>query len=110
MSSMPTNQSVSELQKSIQEAIRLRASNISELLKGNKPEIVIDEELWDEVLKIIDKWAKFVAFDNIVSGVTPEEGKAGTGAEEKVFAVNDTNPFEERSKIIKAKLNGKTTI
>jgi hypothetical protein len=111
MSGTPTNQSVAELQQSVQEVISLRASNISELAKGKTPDILLDDTLWDEVLKIIDKWPKFVAFDGIVNGSGAAEVKSADVTEEKVVnPANDTNAFEERSKAIKARLNGKTHI
>lgn len=106
MSDTPTNQAVAKLQQSVQEVINLRASNISELAKGKTPNILLDDTLWDEVLKIIDKWPKFVAFDGIVNGsVSPEVKPADVAEEKAVNVANDTNPFEERSKVIKAKLN-----
>lgn len=91
--------------------INLKASNISELAKGKIPKILVDEGIWEEVLKIIDKWPKFVAFDDIIKVATTSDGETTDITEEKwVNTDTNKNPFEERSKVVKAKLNGKTHI
>lgn len=74
------------------------AKTLSQIAKGEEPTIEIDDKVMDNVLKYIDKMSKLDEFDIKVNGVqaTPEDGAI-------------INPMEQRSKIIKQKINVSST-
>lgn len=101
------------LQNSIQIIIELQAKNLQEIAEGKTPEIPIEPKVWAEVIKMIEIMPKFKLFEAIVNG-EPEPGKKApevTNEPSPVKATNgdEGNAFEQRSKAVKAKLNGETS-
>lgn len=77
-------------------------------MEGKTPEITIDAKVWDNVLKMVEIMPKLELFESIVNkgGILIDPDSTGISKE----PVPDSNAFEERSKVIKAKLNGTTNI
>lgn len=101
------------LQESIGLVIELQAKNLKDISEGKTPENPIEPKTWADVLKTMDLMPKFMIYEAIVSGEY-EPGKKATEsidtASPEKAPVETGNAFEERSKIIKAKINGETTI
>lgn len=101
------------LQESISLVITLQAKNLSEIAAGKVPEIPIEPKTWDTVIKMVELMPKFKLFESIFNGELPSDQKPdiNTGEDTRPEAVSsptEGNAFEERSKKIKAKLNGET--
>jgi hypothetical protein len=102
---------VSNLQNSINLAINLQADNLRLILEGNEPDKPIDAKVWDNILKMVEIMPKLELFEKISKGETLKEAEASQKAEEKIAEGEvSENAFEARSKVIKAKINGKTHI
>lgn len=103
---------VSNLQESINLAINLQATNLRLIVDGQTPQIPIDIKVWDNVLKMVEIMPKLELFERIVNGETVSEAKISQKNEMDAAENEETtgNSFEERSKVVKAKINGKTTI
>lgn len=81
-------------------------------MDGKEPKIPIDAKVWDNVLKMVEIMPKLELFERIVNGETVTEAKLSQKNEIDGIEKEELsgNAFEERSKGIKAKLNGKTSI
>lgn len=76
---------------------------------GQTPEIPVDAKVWDNVLKMVEIMPKLELFEKISKGETVNEAQASQKSETAAFDNEVSgNAFEERSKAIKAKLNGST--
>lgn len=108
--------SVQSLQDNVNLLILLQAKNLKEIAEGKTPEIPVDPKVWGDVVKIVEIMPKFKLFESICDGAIPSEYKVDptsseeTPRTEPVLVVVEGNIFEERSKKIKAKLNGETPI
>lgn len=103
--------SVEEIYCALNKIISLKASNLSELSSGNTPEVLLSDKDWDAAQKVLDKLPTLEAFHKIANGIsTPPKGKKEKETEptEEEPEIVGGNPFEERSKKVKQKLNGKT--
>lgn len=103
--------SVEQIYSAINKIISLKASNISLIADGNQPENPISDQLWNEVLKILDKIHNFDTFNKLANGISvPVKTKKEKDVEtpETEPEQNTGNPFEARSKVVKEKLNGAT--
>jgi hypothetical protein len=104
---------VSNLQESINLAINLQAENLRLIVEGKEVKNPIDPKVWADLLKMVEIMPKLELFERISNGEVVSEAKVSTKKETEVVETNDEitgNSFEERSKVIKAKLNGKTAI
>lgn len=97
--------SVQQLLKSIDKIILMQAQNLSELASGKTPEILIDSKVWENTLKMIEKLSSLEQFEKTVAAISlvDIDGEEGDAIIKKI---SEGNMFEERSKLIKAKLNG----
>jgi hypothetical protein len=86
---------VQKLQDAIDKVIELQAKNLTTLAEGKTPEIPVDTRTWDSVVKAVEIMPKFKLFESITNPEEVQEGESTGG-----------NTFEERSKKIKAKING----
>lgn len=109
--------SVSNLQEAISQVINLQAENLKTIVSGKTPEILVDPKVWDSVLKMVEIMPKLELFEKIANGenIVPDKPSKAIEVEKDPEAMADPeiltgNAFEERSKRIKAKLNGETTI
>ena len=108
---------VSEMQQSLNLVISLWASNLLDIVEGREVKHPIDDKTWDKVLKMVEIMPKLELFEAICNGEKPPE-KAKPGRPKKEADPEEEtetgepagNAFEERSKAIKAKLNGETVI
>lgn len=103
---------VSNLQESINLAINLQAENLRLIVEGKEVKNPIEAKTWDSVLKMVEIMPKLELFERIANGEVVSEAKVSTKKETEVVDNDDTegSAFEERSKKIKAKLNGTTAI
>ena len=98
------------------QVINLQAKNLETLAKGEIPEIPIDPKVWKEVLNTMELMPKFKTFEAITLGVVEAipEIASTTGeskpSQEAETLITTGNAFEEVSKKVKARLNGKTAI
>lgn len=92
------NTAVKNLQSSINEMLDTYAKYLSAKAKGQEPTIIIDDKDMDSVLKYIKEMPKLEEFEKLIGGsaITDKEVVVGS-------------PFEQRSKLVKAKINGSTT-
>lgn len=75
--------------------------------------MLLSDRDWDSAQKVLDKLPTLEAFHKIANGISaPPKGKKVLEPEptEEEPEAAAGNPFEERSKIVKQKLNGKTAI
>lgn len=105
--------SVEEIYCALNKIISLKASNLSELSSGNTPEVLLSDRDWDSAQKVLDKLPTLEAFHKIANGIsTPSKGKKEKEAEptEEEPETAAGNPFEERSRLIKERLNGASSV
>jgi hypothetical protein len=81
-------------------------------VEGKEVKNPIEAKTWDSVLKMVEIMPKLELFERIANGEVVSEAKVSTKKETEVVDNDDTegSAFEERSKKIKAKLNGTTAI
>lgn len=94
---------VQNLQESINQVIALQAKNLLLIARGEEPLRPIDAKSWDAIVKIVEIMPKFKVFESICDEESGNEAKNGDSSPKG-------NTFEERSKAIKAKINGETVI
>ena len=94
---METTSSVKNLKNAIDKVLNAYADYLTAIALGEPPEIIIDDKVMDNVLKYIDKLSKLDIFEKALG-----KGLDYTDISEPI----ETNAFEARSKVIKAKING----
>lgn len=92
----------------IESTIEAYAEMMTAISKGKEPKVTIKESDMNMALKMVDKIGNLEQFDKIANGESPEIVTTETTTTETVVkqAVNG-NPFEERSKKVQEKINGK---
>lgn len=97
--------------------IKLQAENLQQIAQGKEPDIVVDAKVWDSILKMVEIMPKLELFEKIANGeaIVPYKPSKAVESDKEPEAISEYetvegNAFEEMSKRVKEKLNGKTTI
>lgn len=105
---------VCNLQESINLVINLQAENLRLMAQGKIPEILVNANVWDGVLKMVEIMPKLEHFEKITNGGTKKSNRIVKPTKETEVIdeheIFEGNAFEEMSKRVKQKLNGKTDI
>lgn len=103
MEKKPSEKSpVQNLQESINQVIALQAKNLLLIAKGEMPDFPIDQKVWADLVKVVDLMPKFIVFDELCN--------AHVEVSESEKPLADGSAFEQISKRVKDRLNGKTAI
>lgn len=93
--------------------IQLKADNYRDIVAGKPPTILVPQDEWDNVLKVVKELPILERFDEVTKEKpTVEINEAGEPiVREEIVTINpDRNAFEEVSKKVKESLNGKTQV
>ena len=93
--------------------IQLKAENFADIVTGKTPKIMVPQDEWDNVLKIIKEMPTLEKFEetSVDKPLANNQDLNNDIAEIAIEGLKEgANAFEEISKRVKERLNGKTQV
>ena len=90
--------------------IQLKADNYRDIVAGKPPQILVPQDEWDNVLKVVKELPILERFDEVTKEKPLSDIIDGEDLTYEAPKTFDGNAFEAASKRVQEKLNGKTKV